>query len=174
MMAITVMEGATVPLSQPTESSVKRRVCRRGEGYRLIAVLQDGGDAPDDQDDHHPGGDLHDPQGLLAGFVHAHDVLAPEVDGDGGGEDRGEIRRVDVQSGLMQVLADLVDESAEVEARADSGDGAGQHVIEHQGGDGELGQRPAHGLVDHLVDAAAHEHRAALDVDGAHRSTRTA
>ena len=70
-----------------------------GERHRLIAVLQDGGDAPDDQDYHHAAGDLHDSQGLLAGFVHAHDVLAPEIEGDDGGEDRGEVGRVDVQSG---------------------------------------------------------------------------
>src|ERR1039457_3989846 len=139
-----------------------------GKGHRLIAVLQDGGDAPDDEDDHHGAGDLHDPQSLLAGFMHADNVLAPEVEGNPGGEDGGEIRRVNVQSGQVQVLAEVIDEAAEVEARADGTDGAGEHVIEHRSGHGELGERPAHSLVDHAVDAAAHEHGAALDVDGAH------
>src|ERR1035438_6182123 len=134
-----------------------------GKGYRLIAVLQDGGDAPDDKDDHHGAGNLHNAQSLLTGFMHADDVLAPEVEGDDGGEDGGEIGRVNVQSGQVQVLAKVVDEAAEVEARADGTDGASEHVVEHEGGDGEFGERPAHGLVDHPVDAAAHEHGAALD-----------
>ena len=48
----------------------------------------------------------------------------------------------------------------------DGADGAGEDVIEHQGADGELGQPPADGVLDHAVDAAAREHGAAFDVDG--------
>ena len=44
-----------------------------------------------------------------------------------------------------------------------------EHIVEHQGGHRELGQRPTHGFVDHFVHAAAHKHGTALDVDGAHR-----
>ena len=47
--------------------------------------------------------------------------------------------------------------------------GPGEDVIEHQGGDAELGQRAAQRFFDDPVDAAADEHRTAFDVDGAHR-----
>ena len=50
------------------------------------------------------------------------------------------------------------------------GDGAdrpGEDVIEHQRADGEFCQPPADGLLDDAVDAAAGEHRAAFDIDGA-------
>src|ERR1022692_4340931 len=131
-----------VAIHQTMNGFVVEAECMQGgKGHRLIAVLQDGGDTPDDEDNHHSAGNLHDPQSLLAGFMHADDVLAPEVEGDDGGEDGGEIRRVNVQSGQVQVLAEVVDEAAEVEARTDGTDGAGEHVIEHEGGDGELGQR---------------------------------
>ena len=70
---------------------------------------------------------------------------------------------------MRRSLADFIDQAAEVQARAHRADGAGQHVIEHQRRNRELGQRAAHRLVHHFVHAAAHEHRAALDVDGAHR-----
>src|ERR1700733_305853 len=76
---------------------------------------------------------------------------------------------MNVQPRNFEVLADLVDQAAQVQPRADAADRAGQHVIEHERGDGELRQSAAHGFVDDLVDAAAHEHAAALDVDGAYR-----
>ena len=92
-----------MPLSQPSASRVELDVFGQRKRHRLVAVLEDRGDAPDDQDHHHDGGDLHDAQRLLAGFVHADDVLAPEVESDDGGEDRGEIRRVDLQPGMCAV-----------------------------------------------------------------------
>src|SRR6185295_6038832 len=43
-------------------------------------ILQDDRQrAPDDQDRHHYGGDLHDAQRLPAGFVDALDVLPPKI-----------------------------------------------------------------------------------------------
>src|ERR1035437_1060174 len=163
-------DGGTDGALEPADGLVgEENVLQSWKRHRLVAVLENRDHAPYEQDHHHDGGDLHDAQRLLAGFVHADDVLAPEVDGDYGGEHCREIRRVNLQRGEVPVYTDLVDEAAEVEARADGADGAGEHVIEHQGGNGELGKHGAHGLVDHLVDAAAHEHGAALDVDGAHR-----
>ena len=47
-------------------------------------------------------------------------------------------------------------------------DRPGEDVVEHQGRDGELGEEAAHRLLDHAVDAAADEERAAFDVDHAH------
>src|ERR1019366_1235385 len=85
-----------------------------GKRHRLVAVLENGDQAPGDQDHHHNGGDLHDAERFLAGFVHADDVLAPEVDGNYGGEHGGEIRRVDLERGEMPVFADLVDKAGEV------------------------------------------------------------
>ena len=70
--------------------------------------------------------------------------------------------------GDVEVGAGLINQAAQVQARADGADGSGEHVVEHEGRDGELGQGAAHGLVHHFVHAAAHEHGAALDVDGAH------
>ena len=45
--------------------------------------------------------------------------------------------------------------------------GPGQDVVEHQGGDRQLGQEAAHRLLDHPIDAAADEQRTALDIDRA-------
>src|ERR1035437_6068092 len=163
-------DGGSDGALEPAERLVgEANVLQGWKRHRLVAVLENRDHAPDEQDHDHDGGDLHDAQRLLAGFVDADDVLAPEVDGDYGGEHRREIRGIYLERGEVPVLADLVDEAAKVEARADGADGAGEHVVEHQGGNGELGQRPAHSLVDHLIDAATHEHGAALDVDGAHR-----
>ena len=47
-------------------------------------------------------------------------------------------------------------------------DRPGEDVIEQQGRDREPGEPAAHRLLDDPVDAAAHEHGAALDVDAAH------
>ena len=63
----------------------------------------------------------------------------------------------------------VIDQSRDVLPGGNARDRAGEDVIEHQGGDADLGQGPAHGLLDHAVDAAADEHGAAFDVDGAHR-----
>ena len=49
-----------------------------------------------------------------------------------------------------------------------TGDGAGEDVIEHQGGDADLGEGAAERLLDDAIDAAAGEHGAAFHVDGAH------
>ncbi len=65
----------------------------------------------------------------------------------------------------VQPVADLVDEPGEIEARANAADRAGQDVVEHERGNGELGKRSAHRLVHNFVDTSSHEHAAALNVD---------
>ena len=50
-------------------------------------VLQENGEhAPADDDHAHDGGELHDAQGFVAGFVHADDVRPPEIKGDADGQ----------------------------------------------------------------------------------------
>jgi hypothetical protein len=97
------------------------------------------------------------------------DVLAPEIERHHRRESRREIRRKNMQPRDLQMLSGLIDQAAQIEARAHRADGTGKHIVEHQRRDGELGQRAAHGLVHHFVHATAHEHRAAFDVDGANR-----
>src|SRR5208283_2194494 len=142
-------------------------VARRRDGRQGGVADQNGVDAPGDQDHDHDGGDLHDAHGLLAGFVDALNVVPPEIGRAHDGEARGADTRRNVQA-EMDVIGSFVDEADDVLARGDATDGARQDVIEHQGGDAEFGQRAAHGFLDHAVDAAAHEHAAAFDVDGAH------
>ena len=163
-------DGGRHGSAEPAETFLaEMQIGQRGQRHRLVAVLENGDQAPDDENHHHYGGDLHDAERLLAGFMETDHVLAPEVNGDRRGEHRGEVGRVHVQAGNLQVFAGLVDQPAKVKARADTADGTGQDVVEHQGGDRELGQGATHGLVHHLIHAAAHEHAAAFDVDGAHR-----
>ena len=61
------------------------------------------------------------------------------------------------------------EKTREVLARGHRADRAGQDVVEQQRRYRELGQRTAHGLLHHAVHAAAHEHRAGLDVYRPHR-----
>src|ERR1700681_2208622 len=62
----------------------------------------------------------------------------------------------------------FVDQADDVLAGGYTGDRPGEDVIEHQGGDAELGQGAAQGFFHDPVDAAADEHGAAFDVDGPH------
>src|ERR1035438_4244599 len=62
----------------------------------------------------------------------------------------------------------VVDETRDVLSGGNARDRPGQDVIEHQRGNAELGERASERFFDDAVDAAAHEHGAAFDVDGAH------
>src|SRR5208337_2502957 len=128
---------------------------------------KDGVHAPTDQDHDHHRRDLHNAHSFLAGFVYALDVVPPEIEGTHDGEARRAYAWGDVQADV-EVIGGFVDEADDVLPRGNAADRAGKDVIEHQGGDAELCQRAAHGFLDHAVHAAAHEHAAALDVDGAH------
>ena len=72
-----------------------------------------------------------------------------------------------VDAGVQQ-FADLIHQPAEILAGADAADRSGQDVIEDQRGNGESGQERPHGIADHDIHAAAHEHAAAFHVNGAH------
>src|SRR5882757_4804862 len=146
----------------------------------MSADVKDGVAAPEKKNDHHDGGDLHDLQSLVAGLLEAFDVLPPVVEGDddraeGGGEVHGQLRNVMVcaQKERGQPVmrgADfqqLVEEAGDVLAGRHTGDRTGEDVVEHQGGDADLGEGAAESLLDHAVDAAAGEHGAAFDVDRA-------
>ena len=136
-------------------------------GGQLDGSAQNRNRAPDDQNDHHHGGDGHDLQGLLAGFMHALGVLPPEVGHD---DDRDAGREVVIGKiqRAVQVHAHVLDEARQILARGDGADGASQNVVEEQGGDRELGESSAHGLFDDAVNTAAHEHAAGLDVQRPH------
>ena len=137
-----------------------QRVWRQLDGGS--AQNRDG--APDEQNHHHHRGDRHDLQGFLAGFVHALGILPPEIADHDDGQSRGEVVVGKIQR-AVQVDADVFDEARQVLASGDGADGAGQHIIEEQGGDGELGQASAHGFLDYAVDAATNEHAAGFNVE---------
>src|SRR5208282_2034117 len=142
-------------------------VLRRRDRWQRRVPDQHGVHTPTDQDHDHHGRDLHDAHGFLAGFVYALDVVPPEIERAHDGEAGRTYARRDVQPD-MEVIGGFVDEADDVLPRGHAADGARQDVVEHQGGDAELCQRAPHGFLDHAVDAAAHEHTAAFDVDGAH------
>src|ERR1035438_7664878 len=56
----------------------------------------------------------HDAQGLLARFMDADDILAPEIHRHRRRKNRREIWRVDVQVGHPEPRADFIDQAAEV------------------------------------------------------------
>ncbi len=149
------------------------------ERRQVAADLQQGEQRPAEQHHHHHGRDLHDPERLFAGFLDALDVLPPEVEGDGHGEqDRGgvdaDLRRAveHVMNGGGDPAAGVgdgdgvVDQAGDVLSRGNAGDRPGQYVVEHQRRDTELGEGAAESFFDDTIDAAAHEHRAAFHVDG--------
>src|SRR5262249_22474196 len=69
--------------TQPAEGfGAEFQIGGDGKRHGLVAVFEDRHQAPGDQDHDHYGGDLHDAQGFLAGFVDADDVFAPEINGD--------------------------------------------------------------------------------------------
>ena len=145
-----------------------------GEGREGGAAMDDGEGTPGEQEDDHDGRDFHDVEGFFAGLFDALDVLPPEVDGDGDGDDGGgEIGaevRCEVGGGVVVVGdggGDVVEHADDVLAGGDTGDGTGEDVVEHEGGDAEFGEGSAEGLLDDAIDAAAGEHGAAFDVDGA-------
>src|SRR5262245_47379385 len=53
-------------------------------------------------------------------------------------------------------------------ANRDARDGAGQNIVEHQGGDGQLGAGATHGFLHHPIHTAPREHRVRLHIHRTH------
>ena len=70
---------------------------------------------------------------------------------------------------MAKIAGNIFYKTGQVLSGGNRADGAGQNVVKEQRGDRELGQRAAHGLLDHPVDAATHEHAAGLDVQSPNR-----
>ncbi len=168
---IQVILPNQVPLQPAQRFFVERNHAR----VQRVRGQQNGGTqnrdgAPDQQNHHHDGGDHHDLQRFLAGLVHALGILPPEIEHHDYGQAGGEVIVGKMQR-AVHVHAHVFDEAREILACGDGADRAGQHVIEEQGRDGELGQSAAHGLFDYAVNAAAHEHAARFDIERAHGIT---
>ncbi len=153
-----------------------------GQRHMLVSDLEEGEGRPAQQGYNHDGCDLHDPERFFAGLVDTLDIFPPVVNGDGEGEEDGSPVNVELGSAVENVVNgardpamsvsgdhDLVDEANDVLAGGHTGDRAGQDVIKHQCGDTEFCEGASKRLFDDFIDAAADEHGAALDVDGAHR-----
>jgi hypothetical protein len=98
-------------------------------------------------------------------------ILAPEVDGDDCAKARGKSVFRKIREWVTRVASYVFNKSCEILARDNGADGAGEHVVEQQSGDRELGEGSAHGLFDHAVNTAADEHAAGLDVQSPHGVT---
>ncbi len=137
------------------------------ERRHVSAANRDREAAPYDHHHGHHGGDLHDAHRLAAGFLDAENILVPEINGYGDGEERGaEIRRKDNSD--VRELEQLIDQADQILSCGDAADRAGQDVVEHERGDGNFRKRRAHRLFHDAIHAATREHRARLDVHGAH------
>ena len=71
--------------------------------------------------------------------------------------------------GMTNIAGDVFDKTRQILPRRNRADGTGQHVVEEQGGNRNLGQSPAHGFFDHAVHPAAHKHAAGFDIQRPHR-----
>src|SRR5579863_6317841 len=120
--------------------------------------------APHDQQDDHDRGHIHDTNSLLARFGYAFHVLPPEVDRHEDGKNGcGRVcRQDDVE---VCVVKQFVQKPRQVEASGYAADGAREDVVEHQRGDGKLGEQGAHALLYHAIHAAADEHAAAFVIE---------
>src|SRR5262245_25254789 len=105
--------------------------------------------------------------------MYAFDIPPPEVTRNSDGNDGcqmidGVLGGI---TGVAEIRNGLSDKSNDILAGRHTRDRSGEYVIEHQRRDAEFCKRPTHRLFDYAVDAAAREHRAALDVNRAHRIT---
>src|SRR5439155_3562758 len=101
------------------------------------------------------------------------DVLPVEIEGDGAGdEDRSPVLpgggRARVDGRAAEVRDRFQRQADDVLSGGDAADRPGQDVVEHEGADGDLAGAAAQRLADDAVDAAADEHRTALDVHPPH------
>ena len=152
----------------------RRRQLRAAQPHRISA--------PDKQNHHHHRGNLHHPQCLVARLLDSLDVLPPVVDRHQRAQQRRGVVHVELDGLAARVhqrrrqpvrlvghIHQLVDQTGDVLAGRHARDRPGKNVIEHQRRHAELGESASQGLLHHAVNAAAREHRAALDVHRAHR-----
>ena len=135
----------------------------------LLGADGDRDQAPDDHDHAHDGRRHHDLERPVARFVDSLDVDPPEVDRHEDRDRRREHVLVVEQQTVRAQLEEVVDQADDVLTGRDGADRSGQDVVEEQRRDRQPGEAAAHRLLDDAVDAAAHEHGAAFDVDAAHR-----
>src|ERR1700686_559118 len=151
------------------------QVLRNGKRNGVVSRFDEGKRRPGQQDDHHDGGDLHDAESFLAGLLDTLGIFPPVINRNDQSEYYG--RHVDVEvRGAMEDVVDgagnpavyvggdkgFVDQTDDVLASRHPGDRSGEDVIEHQGGDAELGQGAAQGFFHDPIDAAADEHGTAF------------
>ena len=154
---------------QPSQRLAREmEIARHGRRRKLTPARHPGQRAPCDEHDNHHRGNRHDSKSVRAGLVKASDVPPPEIRRDREGDERSR-RVVGHLSGEPEPRQEIVHQTGDVLPRRHAADGSGEDVIEQQRGDGELGQRSSHRLLDHTIDAATDEHGRALDIDGANR-----
>ncbi len=136
-------------------------------GWNLERSVKEGDGAPQDQNDHHDGGDHHDLDRFGRGLVHALSVLPPEINGDQDAEDRGKGVVVEIMKRVVEIDCGVLNEAGEVLSGDHGAERAGQDVIEEKRGDRELGEGSAHGPPHHAVNSAADEHAGGFDVERA-------
>ena len=146
-------------------------VVKMRQGWKMRTPDKERVTAPSHHQHHHDGGHVHDAKGLLARFVDTLDVFPPEINRDRDREHRrGAIHRK--KRARMEMFQQFVQQADQIKTCRYAADRARQNVVEHQSGDRELGQGGTHGLLDHAVHAATHEHAAALDVERRHRACK--
>ena len=182
---------------QNAEESINRKSRSLQESLRVVAEMQVGRDgkrrqvrtfdkqgiaAPEKQNHHHDGGDLHNPQRLVARLLNALDVLPPVVDGHRRGKHCRRVVQVKLESMpgdilqgrwqpvvLVHHVQHLVHQAGDVLPGRHTRDWSRQNVVEHQRRNAQLGEGAAQRFFHHAINAAAGEHRTALDVNRAHR-----
>src|SRR5262249_54713771 len=129
--------------------AVEKNSCFKGVGGNLDWDAKDCVRAPQDQDYDHHGSDGHNLNSLLAGLMNALSVLPPEIKRYQRAEHGGKAVLRKMAKGMPEVASDVLNEAGEILTRYHGTDGAGQHVVEEKGRNGEFCQCAAHRLLDH-------------------------
>ena len=69
----------------------------------------------------------------------------------------------------MSPLREFIDQAGQILTRGDHADRAGQDKVEEQRRHGNAGEKRAHRVADHNVDAAPNKHGGTLHIERAHR-----
>ena len=138
---------------------------RRSRRNLRRALGNQGNGTPHQKHDNHYGHYLHDAQGFGAGFGNSLDVQPPEVKRHGDcEEDCKRIRRNLYPKSCG--CGRFVDQMPQILAGADAADRAGENIVKQQRGNGKPCHKRTHGVPDHDIHAAPHEHAAAFHIHG--------